>query len=145
MLLSEVAYGFDKTTVIEEISLLENDTRLTLFADATCHINDEEKLTLNEENNKWESIVSHSYIESLSALAILEQVKLQIRRTRILLPIDKSNPTELRIKYKDKTRRISLYSINTMHETYPDAKLLAYFVDIVNALRSTQQYCRHPQ
>jgi hypothetical protein len=131
-----------ETSSIEEVILVENGTNLTLLSDGTCRSNSADIVSLPEENNNWKTIVNTPYINKLSGLAILEEVKQQVRRTRIVMAVDSDNETLLTIRHANKTRKISLYSVDIMHHTYPDAELLGHFIELVTYIRSTESYCQ---
>jgi hypothetical protein len=131
-----------KSNAIEEVMLIENGSRLILYSDGSCRLNNADRISLMQENNNWEIIANKPFIERLSGLAILEEVKQQIRRTRILMPADSEHHTQLNIKHTNKTQKISLYSVDMMHSTYPDAELLGYFMELVSNIRAAESYCQ---
>lgn len=126
---------------IESITLAENTHELTLFVNGTCSTINEDIIVLADENNQWDELASIQSIHSLSGLAILEQVKQQVRKTRVIVSLDRDNETRLTIKYRNKTQSISLYSVNLLQETYPKAQLLASFMEIVTKMRNSEVYC----
>jgi hypothetical protein len=126
---------------IEEVTLYENGTNLTLFPDNTCRINNADKVSLPEGKNSWEVIVKKPYIETLSGLTILEQVKQQALYTRIVMDVDDDEETRLTVKYTDNVQRVSLYSVDMMHATYPDTQMLSYFMELLADIRDAKSYC----
>lgn len=128
---------------IDELLLTENDETITLYANGDCRVNGNEALSLPEDISlTWDSLISKPYIEKLSGLAILEQVKQQVQRTRIVMDVNTSEQTELTIKHSHKTKKISLYSVAMMHQTYPEAKLLTDFVELLTEIRNIGASCK---
>lgn len=142
LLFASYANSQSSANAIQKIALLENDKQITLYADGSCNIDGNEKVQLNEAHNNWTSIVERPYIERLSGLAILEEIKQQVFRTRIIMDIDKSTQTQLIIQSDEATQTITLYSVDMMNQTYPQAKLLAHFMDIVKQIRRAHVHCQ---
>jgi len=131
----------NQSTMVLEISLIEEGDILVLYADGTCSLNEQEKINLNEETNPWQSILNKEYLERLSGLAILEQVKKQVQQSRIVIAIDTESETKLTIHANDYTKNIALYSVDLMHATYPKAQLLSQFMELVELLRKAKAAC----
>jgi hypothetical protein len=127
---------------IEALTLVENTHELTLFANGTCATANEEIIVLADDKNQWNELTSIQSINNLSGLAILEQVKQQVRKTRVVVALDRDNETRLTIKYPQKSHVISLYSVNLLHETYPNAQLLGHFMDIITKMRNSEVSCQ---
>lgn len=138
----EVAQSLiNKTANPSEISLLEQGDTLMLLPDGTCSVNNKDSVSLDEENNPWQSIVNKPYLERLSGLAILEQVKQQMQQSRMVMEIDADAETKLMIKISEHIQEISLYSIDLMHSSYPKAILLEQFMEIVELMRKAKLAC----
>ena len=131
----------EQPTTALEISLIEKGDKLVLYANGTCSINGLEKVNLNEEKNPWQSIVNKHYLERLSGLAILEQVKKQVQQSRIVIAIDTESETKLTIHASEYTKNIALYSVDLMHATYPKAQLLSQFMELVELMRKAKSVC----
>lgn len=128
---------------LETLQLRENGFSLTLHSDGTCQAQSADIVTLPKDNNHWNEILNISSLDRLSGLAILEQVKLQVSATRIVIPFDSDNETQLTLHYANKhPRTISLYSVNLMHQTYPNAALLGDFMALLTTMRNAETYCQ---
>lgn len=124
-----------------EMTLFDQGDIITLYPDNTCSLNTVAKQNLGEQGALWQEIVSKPYLARLSGLAILEQVKQQAQQSRMVIAIDTDDETKLTIQTSENTQNISLYSIDLMHSTYPNAKLLSQFMEIVVLLRKAKLAC----
>jgi hypothetical protein len=127
---------------IEEIMLVENGSSISLYANGTCSLDKQANVVVRDASAYWQDLIAKPYIDSLSGIAILEQVKQEMQKTRILVDIDNNSPTELIIKYTDKTKNISLYSVDMLYQTYPNAILLSNFINFITQLRKAQADCK---
>lgn len=124
-----------------EITLIELGDTLTLYPDSTCRINLETQIRVEAIEELYQSIVDKPYLDRLSGLAILEQVKQRAQQSRMVIAIDSDLETKLTIHTSENTQNISLYSIDLMHSTYPKAELLGQFMEIVELMRKAKEWC----
>lgn len=139
--ISNAQAGISHISNTLEITLSELGDTITLFPDSSCRLNQETKINKETIDPLWQSIVSKPYLERLSGLAILEQVKQRAQQSRMVITIDSDVETKLTIKTNENTQTISLYSIDLMHSTYPKAKLLSQFMEIVILIRKAKESC----
>ena len=123
------------------ITLSELNDTITLYPESTCRLNQEAKISVDAIDDLWKSIVNKPYLEKLSGLAILEQVKQRAQQSRMVITIDSDVETKLTIQTSGNTQNISLYSIDLMHSTYPKAELLGQFMEIVELMRKAKESC----
>lgn len=138
---SPTSTAMSESSTILAITLVENGDKLTLYPDGTCSINNQDKSTLSEETSPWGMLMKKPYLESLSGLAILEQVKQQVQQSRMVMTIDTDAETTLSIQAGGNSQSISLYSIDLMHDTYPKAQMLGQFMEIVSLMREAKTAC----
>jgi hypothetical protein len=124
-----------------KITLSELGETITLYPDSRCRLNQETQLDVEAIAPLWQNIVSKPYLERLSGLAILEQVKQRAQQSRMVITIDSDVETKLTIQTNENTQNISLYSIDLMYSTYPKAKLLGQFMEIVILMRKAKEFC----
>lgn len=131
----------DMSSTVLNITLHENTGTLSLYSDGTCSIDDGEKITLNQDNQTWLSIVGKPYLKKLSGLRILEQVKQEVRQSRVEMDIDSEDESTLIITHNNNIREITLYSVDMMHSTYPNASQLSQFIEVLTLMREAKSAC----
>jgi len=124
-----------------EIVFIEQGDTLILYPDNTCSINSEDKVTLNEDSALWTTVTNKAYLERLSGLVILEQVKQLVQQSRVVMTINPDAETTLILRSDRQTKDTSLYSVDLMHATYPQASMLTQFMEVVILMRDAKKAC----
>jgi hypothetical protein len=124
-----------------EITLSELGDTISIYPGSNCRLNQDAQINKEAIDPLWQSIVNKPYLERLSGLAILEQVKQRAQQSRMVITIDSDVETKLTIQTNEITQNISLYSIDLVHSTYPKAKLLSPFMEIVILMRKAKELC----
>jgi hypothetical protein len=139
--ISDSPLNFTKITPALEITLSELGDTISIYPDSNCRLNQDAQINKEAIDPLWQSIVNKPYLERLSGLAILEQVKQRAQQSRMVITIDSDVETKLTIQTNEITQNISLYSIDLVHSTYPKAKLLSQFMEIVILMRKAKELC----
>ena len=128
---------------ITKLVLRENFSQTVLSADGTCMVDDTAPTNPVDLSESWKMLNEYADIADLSDLAILEQVKREIQKTKMVMPIEQSANTQLSIEYDNgRVQNLSLRSADTMLQTYPNARMLAHFMQVVTVMRDVNSKCQ---
>lgn len=126
---------------LHSVSMTEKSETFMFYANGSCSIDDKTSLSNEMLNGYWSEISNLEGLEKHNTLVILEQIKQQIRQTRVTMQVDPNDDIKIDINWPNHQQVIELKSIDSLYLTYPDAIALSKLVSLVELLRKARNKC----
>lgn len=143
----QISLAFDSNIVtnlpsLHSVSITEKSDTFMFYANGSCSIDDKTSLSNETLNGYWSQVLNLEGLEKHNTLVILEQIKQQIRQTKVTMQVDPNDEVKLDINWNSHKQTIALKSIDSLYLTYPNALALSNLVGLVELLRNARDECR---